>query len=239
MDEAMINEIFTRLRRAGFPDDLSGDIKQVFLHPGMPPQETTAKFQEYRSTDGYWAINIARDQVVLSTTNYGGFAEFWEKLRTAIQIVGEVAELNLNLVKRLGFRMIDVINPTTGKTWRNYLKPHFAGLSSKLFVEGSQLVYLESFAKTREGSVFAFKVSQNNNGDQIPPDIMIRTPMPAKHKDINPGTGITLLDSDHFWEGSEAFNIEVVGRRLKSLHDDMNAIWFQDIISEAAAEEWR
>lgn len=238
MDAAMVGEIFSRLRKAGFPDDVSGDIKQVMLHPGMPPQEITAKIQEYRSADGAWAVNVARDQAVLFTTNYVKYEEFWAKLRTVLDITCDIAELKLNLTKRIGFRMIDVINPSSGKTWRDYLKPHFAGLSSRLFVDGSQLVYLESVAKTGQG-VFAFKVSQNNGGEQIPPDIMIRMPMPAKHKDIRPGTAITLLDSDHFWEGSEAFDIDGIGRRVKALHDDMNVIWFDDIISDHAAAEWR
>lgn len=238
MDEAMISEIFSRLRKAGFPDDVSGDIKQVIMQPGMPPQEITGKIQEYRSADGSWAINIARDQIVLFTTNYGEYEEFWQKLQTTIHITSEVAELKLNLTKRIGMRMIDVINPTVGKTWRDYLKPHFAGLSSKMFVEGSQFVYLESVAKTPQG-VFALKVSQNNGGVQIPPDIMIRMPMPEKHKDITMGKPITLLDSDHFWEGSEAFDIDAIGRRVKLLHDDMNAIWFDDIISAHAEAEWK
>jgi len=238
MDEAMIGEIFSRLRKAGFPDDVSGDIKQVMLYPGMPPQEITAKIQEYRSADGAWAVNVARDQIVLFTTNYIEYEEFWTKLRTAIDIASEVAELKLSLTKRIGFRMIDIINPSGSTSWRDYLKPHFAGLSSKLFIEGSQLVYLESVAKTGQG-VFAFKVSQNNTGAMIPPDIMIRMPMPDKHKGIKPGTAITLLDSDHFWEGNESFDIDAIGRRVKSLHHDMNAIWFDDIISPSAMAEWQ
>ena len=237
MDEAMLGEIFARLRKAGFPDDLSGEIKQVIiLHPGMLPQESTVKLQEYRSADGAWALNVSRDQVAIFTTKYTHFGELWTKLEDALRIVSEVAELGVGTTKRVGLRMIDVINPKDGESWKNYLKPHFAGLDSSKLDGDKQRIYLE-FVSPSENGTFVLKILQNSQDMHIPPDIMMLQPMPKAHQDTA-GRDITLLDSDHFWEGSVPFGIDTIKDRLAKLHEDMNAIWFDDIISETALKTW-
>lgn len=229
-----IPAIQDRLRRNGFPSDVSGLLQQVLL-TAAGPQTIQTKQDEFRSADNTWSIAVGEDTLVLITSNYDRFAEFAEKLRLAIETVDTTAELRHGQITRIGLRYIDVIQPQPGETHRNYLQTNLHGPQSAVFTKG-QLMHLESAGQTDLGTMI-LRITQNNQGRFVPPNIVLK---PLRHKQVpQPGQLITLIDSDHFVEGEWPFSLKAIIETVDHLHRGINTAFFRDIITPHATTVWK
>ncbi len=234
-----IPTIQNRLRRAGYPEDASGVFKQISLRvePGQPgqPQITEQKRDEFRSKDNRWSLTVAEDMIAVVTTAYDRFADFLAHLEEALQIVDEIAEIHHGQVHRVGLRYVDVIDPEPGETFRDYLQGSLHGPRSSVFTGPDQLMHLESIGRTDAGH-FILRITQNDQGVLVPPDIYLR---PMVHKQqVARGKLLTLVDSDHFAEGTWDYDLPSILETLDTLHAGINKAWLEDIISPHALEAW-
>lgn len=234
-----IPAIQDRLRRAGYPEDASGVFKQISLlaEPGQPvqPQVIEQQRDEFRTKDNRWSLTVAEDMIVLVTTDYDRFSGFLARLEEALQILDEIAEIHLGQLHRVGLRYIDVIDPAPGETFRDYLQGSLHGPRSSVFTGSEQLLHLESIGRTGVGH-FILRITQNDQGALVPPDLYFR---PMVHKQqVGHGKLVTLVDSDHFVEGTWDYDLSSILETADTLHAGINKAWLEDIITPHALKVW-
>jgi uncharacterized protein (TIGR04255 family) len=231
----LIPQIYDLLRKEGFPEDASSTVQQIVITPGNAPQIIERKQDEFRSKDNKWSLTISEDMLVLVTTAYDRFEGFADRLKRSLEIVDQVAEINQGLVNRIGLRYVDVINPQHGETFRNYLQPSLHGPTSSVFTDLNSWLHLESVGRTALGTMIV-RITQNDQGVVLPPDI-IHKPMTYKMK-VETGKLITLVDSDHFVEGSWDYDLANIINTTSELHEAINAAWFNDLVTQEALTIW-
>lgn len=234
-----IPDIQDRLRRKGFPNDASGNGQNLVITQGPDGMQTEAKAvrrDEFRTKDERWAISIGPDALSLVTTAYDRYRGFHEKLLLCLQEVDAVAELSLCQVNRVGIRYIDVIDPEEGETFRDYLKKPLHGLQSDVYLDDGQVIQSQTIGRTKMGTM-SVRIWQNNQGQVIPPDILLGKPMPLSIS-VGPGKLITLVDTDHFVQGAWDFDHPSVLETADELHQGINRAWFNDVITPHARTAW-
>jgi uncharacterized protein (TIGR04255 family) len=230
-----IPQIHDLLRKEGFPEDVSSVVQQVVITPGNQPEIIQRKQDEFRSKDNQWALTISDEMLALVTTGYDRFEGFASRLRRCLEVVDQVAEIHHGMINRIGLRYVDVINPQPDQTFRDYLQPSLHGPQSNVFTGPDQWLHLESVGRTDLGTMIV-RITQNDQGIVLPPDIMHK-PMSNKMK-IEPGNVITLVDTDHFTEGSWEYDLESIMATTNELHEAINAAWFNDLVTPKAIEIW-
>lgn len=231
----LIPQIHDLLRNQGFPEDVSSTMQQVIIPPDGVPQIIPRQQDEFRSKDNKWSLVISEDMLVLITTAYDRFEGFVDRLKCSLEIVDQVAKINQGLVNRIGLRYVDVINPQPGETFRNYLQPSLHGPTSSVFTDLNNWLHLESVARTALGTMIV-RITQNDQGIVLPPDI-IHKPMIYKIK-AEAGKIITLVDSDHFVEGSWDYDLANILDTTNELHQAINTAWFNDLVTPEALTIW-
>lgn len=228
-------EISDRLRSQGFPEDVSVTMQRVVFTPAGP-QAQEAKIDEFRSKDHRWSLVIGEDACALLTSGYSTFAEFSSQLRKCMGIINEVAGLQHGQIHRVGIRYVDVIDPDQGESFRDYLQDSLHGPKSSVIQASAQQLHLESVGKTDLGTMI-IRMTQNDQGIVIPPDIMMNSPLVYK---MSPPLGkmITLLDSDHYAEHLFDYDLDRIVSLTDELHQAINAAWFNDIITDHAKAKW-
>lgn len=230
-----IPQIHDLLRKEGFPEDVSATVQQVVITPGSQPQIIERKQDEFRSKDNQWSLTISEDMLALVTTAYDRFEGFANRLRRCLEIVDQIAEIHHGLINRIGLRYVDVIDPMPDKTFRNYLQPSLHGPKSAVFTALDQWLHLESVGQTEIGTMIV-RITQNDQGIVLPPDI-VHKPMKYKMK-IDAGKRITLIDTDHFVEGSWDYDLESIMKTTDDLHGTINNAWFNDLVTKEALDIW-
>jgi uncharacterized protein (TIGR04255 family) len=228
-------DIQDRLRRIGFPEDASATLQRIRFEPGKQPEFVPARHDEFRSKDGTWGVVVAEDMLVLATTHYDRYRGFSDRLRAVLEILDQVAALKQGSIQRVGLRSVDVIAPKPGETWRTYLRPCFHGPDSPVFKPGQPSIGMEFHGETHHGRM-TIRISQNNQQLQVPPDLMVQ-PMRFR-RDYAPGQLLTLVDTDHYLEGSWDFRIADLLESLDELHMDSNTVFFESLVTDQALATW-
>jgi len=229
-------EIQHRLRDLGYPGDASTPLQRIQVEPGKAPVFMPVQHEEFRSKDNAWGVVVSEDMLVLATTQYDRFRGFAERLQAILTIVDEVAGLQKGSIIRIGLRYIDVITPKPGENWRLYLQPSLHGPASPVFDSGEPLLGMEFHGKTRIGRL-TIRISQNNQGQLVPPGTIVK-PMAFRQQDLGDRL-LTLIDSDHYVEGQWDFNMKELIETVDELHEGINTVFFDNIITKHALETWR
>jgi uncharacterized protein (TIGR04255 family) len=238
-----IPEIQEEFRRHGFPLDRSGKFQQIVIGPpgGLPIQVIEQQRWEYRSMDGSWSILVMSDAVVLQATTYTSFETFAERLELALRTVLTKTEHDrFGAVQRLGLRYIDVVQPREGEDHRFYLRPGFHGASDSVFAPGTQRLFVESVGRTAVGDLpgtLIIRVVQNDQGFTVPPDLLAAAPELVSR--AKPGELLTLIDMDHYLEGTFEPDVAWVVARAYELHDQLIEGFHEHVVTPEAIEAWR
>lgn len=235
-----IPAIQEEFRRRGFPIDRSGKIQQVMITPGGV-QSVEQERWEYRTKDETWSVLVLQDSVVLQTTDYSKFETFAEHLTSALRTVLEKTEHDkLGVVQRVGLRYVDLIAPRTGEDHRFYLRQGLHGVADQVFRAGSQRLHVESVGQTAVGDLdgtMIVRVVQNDQGFDLPPDLAGGAP---KHTSrARPNELVTLVDMDHFVEGTFEPSVEWVVARAYEMHDHLIETFHNHVVTTAAIEAWK
>lgn len=228
-----IPKIQDRLRRQGFPIDVSGEVREVAIRDGWPLMERHSHW-EYRTRDERWSVIIREQAVVVQTTAYTGFDPFLDRLLLATDTVSEVvAEL---VVERVGLRYIDWIRPEKGESWKDYVKAGFHGIENRIVRPDQSVLFAQIISQTAERSRIIARVAQNRERMVLPVDLLAHPP--ALEVAVSDGEVVTLLDLDHFCEERIDYSREDLRNRAWKLHDGLD-ILFRDMVTPHALEVWR
>ncbi len=181
-----------------------------------------------------------QDSLILQTTAYTRFEEFAKRLRSALgTVLSESQHDELGLVHRVGLRYIDVVRTTGGKDFRFYLRRGLHGLADDVYQVG-HLRHIQSTGATEVGGIrgtMIVRVVQNDQGASLPPDLMAGAPeLPASAR---VGELVTLIDMDHYIEGSFDADVELVIKRTFELHDHIIETLHDHVVTPEAIEEWK
>lgn len=232
-----IPQIQDALRKEGFPVDASYKMQHVKMEPNKAPEIIEVSQDEFRSKDNQRSIIVSEDMLVLMTTAYDDFDTFSKWLRQSLEIIDDAAQIRHGVITRIGLRYVNIIDPENGKTFRNYLKDGFHGVTkSSVFIDDNPWLQFESGGKTNEGMMIV-RTIQNSQGLVFPPDILINNPMNCKIK-ITHSNPITLVDIDHFSEGNFDYDLNSIMKTADDLHHGINSNWFNDIVTNEALAIW-
>lgn len=135
-----------QIRKKGFPETRTKKEKDL-LPPDLPEQMRRAVVlglgdDEYMffSEDGKWQITLTKDFIALQCTDYKNYAEFEERLKTALKVFWN--EYEPNYFNRIGLRYRNLANKkilgTDKDTWEfvpEHVAPELQG-SIKDEIEG-------------------------------------------------------------------------------------------------------
>lgn len=233
----VIQETF---RRRGFPIERSGEVQQMLLGPrGLDTRILTR--WEFLSMDERWSIQVLPDSIVLQTTAYDRFEGFLERLSLAVETVLKATDHDqFGVLERLGLRYVDQIRPRDGESFRDYVMPGFHGLPDDgVFLLDSGRLQAEVAGTTRVGDeegTLVIRLTQNDEGQELPMDL--QDSAPAWDRAAAPGARLTLLDTDHFLEGKYACSTAWIAQYANLLHDRINEVFFDKVITPHALEAW-
>ena len=180
-----------------------------------------------------WSIIVGGGAVVVQTTAYRGFDGFLDTLSLALTaldfVVGDL------IVERVGLRYVDFIDPRTGESWNEYVKPGYHGQVNDIVQPEKSLHFAQTVSNTGEGQRLIIRLMQNRDGNLLPPDLVPHHPHFGKR--VEPGNLATLLDLDHYREERQPFEIDKVLDTAWVLHDTLDRT-FRDVVSTHALKVW-
>ena len=241
--ERYIPAIQDTFRRTGFPIERAGKVHQVTFGPGgsAPVQTVEQQRWEYRNRDETWSVLVTEDNVVLQTTAYTRFEEFAERLLLAVNtVLSESEHDGFGVVQRVGLRYIDVVRPSAGNGFRFYLRPGLHGVPDEVFKPGRHLLHVESRGETmigRQPGTMVVRIVQNDQGHPLPPDLMAAAPKYSSRAE--PGELVTLIDMDHYVEGTFDPDSEWVVARAYEMHDHIVETFHDHVVTRDAIEVWK
>lgn len=235
-----IQEVF---RRNGFPIERAGKVQQVTFGPGdgAPVQVVEQQRWEYRNREETWSIIVMQDSVILQTTAYTRFEEFAERLKLCVHtVLAESEQDRFGIVQRVGLRYVDVVRPQSGQGFRFYLKPGLHGLPDEVYQPGRHLVHIESRGTTVVGGdtgTMVVRIVQNDQSLVLPPDLLAAAPKLPRR--VETAELITLIDMDHYVEGTFSPDSEWIVARTYEMHDDIIETFHEHVVTPEAIEEWK
>lgn len=238
-----IPEIQESFRQWDFPMERAGKVQQINFGPGGgAPQVIEQERWEYLTRDETWTVLVTQDNVVLQTTAYAKFENFAERLQNAVRTVLATTEHDrLGVIQRLGLRYINVIQPRDDQDFRAYLRPGFHGASDEVFQTGTHRLHVESTGRTQVGDdvngTMIVRVFQNNQGVSLPPDLIGGAPKSVGR--AKPGELLTLIDMDHYIEGTFDPNADWVVARAFEIHDHLIETFHEHVVTESAIKVWK
>ena len=241
--ERYIPAIQDAFRRTGFPIERAGKVHQVSLEPGgsAPVQMVEQQRWEYRNREETWSVVVTEENVILQTTAYTRFEEFAERLQSAVHtVLAESEHEGLGVVHRVGLRYIDVVLANAGNDFRFYLREGLHGVPDEVFQPGRHLLHLESRGQTMVGSdpgTMIIRIVQNDQGHSLPSDLLAAAPRHSPR--AGPGELITLIDMDHYVEGTFDPDSEWVVARAYEMHDHIVETFHDHVVTREAIEEWK
>ncbi len=121
-----VPELQEQFRRAGFPRFHQLDAQELRLGPGGA-QVIPDRRWVFADRENQIAVVLSASFVVVEQTRYVSFESFIETVAQAVEIIGEV--LDVDLCERLGFRRVNLIEPgSSGLSLREFFQPGLRGL---------------------------------------------------------------------------------------------------------------
>lgn len=228
-----IPQIQDRLRRAGFPIDVSGEAQDIAVEGNQMGFRRTPHW-EFRTKDERWSIIVREQAVVVQTSAYENFETFLERLHLATETVSEVVKSLV--IERIGLRYVDMILPGDGESWRDYVREGLHGVQNSIVRDDSSEIFTQLTCRTGENSRLILRVAQNRQGMVLPPDLLAHAP--ALGETPPEGVLVTLLDLDHFLENRVDYSGDGVDSMAWQLHDPLD-ILFRDTVTPRALKAWQ
>jgi uncharacterized protein (TIGR04255 family) len=110
----------------------------------------------------------------------------------------------------------------------------------EVFQPGRNLLHVESRGETmidRQPGTMIVRIVQNDQGHLLPPDLMAAAPKYSSRAE--PGELVTLIDMDHYVEGTFDPDSEQVIARAYEMHDQIVETFHDHVVTRDAIEEWR
>ena len=231
--EEYVPAIQERIRKA-FPR-FNKEVLQLIKvgHPGGTLEPSFTHRWTFVNKENTAGFIINADAIVFHTTDYKRFADFAESLEKGLEVIAEI--LDISLVERIGLRYIDFIEPKGTLSIRDNVHEQLAGFPNEEVGFDAVSQKHESRCATPAGQM-TIKYSQAQHDAVIPHDLLPISLSLSKSPPPNEVTGI--LDTDHYWQEGDDFDVARIMERLSKLHDHTNAAFCASVTQEAL-ESWR
>lgn len=231
-------EVQDRLRRMGFPLNLSKKLREIRV--GASGVETEERHHwEFSDRAHRQSFILDKNFATYLTTGYDRFDSFFTTLADTLDVLDEVVEGFL--VTRVGLRYVNVIRSHTEEhSWRDFVREGLRGAMSEEFVGTSVLHVHQTQAETRAGRI-AIRLVQNRDARLLPPDmeaIPLQLRLPDHVADVETGELLTLLDVDHFQSDEWTYERSILESVTWALKNISYHVTFGDILTDHALEQW-
>ncbi len=228
-----VPKVQDRLRRKGFPVDVSGEVVELVLQAEGSAQQQRRAHWEFRSLKEDWSIIVGESSIVIQTTAYPGFEKFLEILSLVMATLDEV--VGNMVVERVGLRYIDAIGLHPDESWKSYVKSGYHGQDNNIIGAENSVLFMQTVADTGPKQRMIVRMAQNRDGMLLPPDLVSHHPVLRTQPAA--GTLVTLLDLDHYREARQPFEISNVLQVAWELHEGLD-VMFRDLVTPYALEVW-
>jgi uncharacterized protein (TIGR04255 family) len=235
-----IPAIQEKLKGIGFPRFEKGEVQNVVLKQGSPPQVDRSERWDFLSRDKTLGVVLTPSFVLLQTTAYDTFNKFADILLKVFEIVA--SEVQIDIVERLGIRYIDVVRLQKNESFSDYLQPGLVGFPFSEVNDDSfrsaVIATVQSVAVAnipQSNSTLNVKCSQVGDGTFLPADI---GQSGLKYEmSLDPQEVVIILDFDHFKTVDDDFAPQALVAEFDRLHRIANMA-FRAALKRFAYEKW-
>lgn len=244
--ESFLNQSQELFRKNGFPIFHVQTMKDVRIQTdhGIKIEETEKHTYHFISGDYQDGIVVSGGSLFIQTKNYQDFSKFAELIKKAHEIYSSVTEMEL--VRGLGLRYVDLIEPKNKKPLGYYLNN---SVLSPSFGEDTGIspvdARMQHTYRTPLNSQLFLRVFAGK-GHKIVPDDLIPMVEPlyttaGKQQDLTKCSNLSaLIDTDHFIQfqpmvKASSFNIVEL---LNDMHRYTSHL-FYNTVTKTALEEWK
>lgn len=254
----LMKALHERMISEGFQEKIESEanIVDVGFDPvrqQMVQNQVQRKRVLFRAAGEQDIVEILNDSIVLKTTNYQGFKDFYDKFHRVLNGCLDIfSGLNSTLLKSVGLRYVDVIAPTGGCTLKEFVSSEVLPPSLDMVgplthhVQGATLKVIE----TKPGQILVvnFEELRCNGGRvyKILPDNLVE-PDPNCGLIINGQSewlvvssetyGLLDVDHSHNFVGSPKFSVTLIESAANELYQHASDV-FWNVISEKARDTW-
>lgn len=178
--------------------------------------------------------------MTFQTTHYETFDPFLSAFLRGLEIVHKHAELSFS--ERLGVRYLDAVVPSQGEDVTAYLTSSVLGLMASLAPRA--LVHAVSETRTQldkstlisRATIFRKPDTDLDGRVAFPPDLQPEQ-LRIADKFANIRGTYAVIDTDSWWEDRESFNLQVIEKRYRYLHEEIRRS-FDLMITPHAVKTW-
>ncbi|WP_289029676.1 TIGR04255 family protein [uncultured Paraglaciecola sp.] len=244
--DSYVKEAQELFRKSNFPifhDQIVKDIRITTDH-GIKIDEQEKHTYHFISSDYEDGIVVSGGSLFIQTKNYKDFTKFADLVKKAHEIYSSVTEMNL--VRAVGLRYIDLIEPANNQPLSYYLND---SMLSPTFGDQVDITPIEARIqhsyKTPLNSVLFLRLFAGK-GHKIVPDDLIPMIEPlfitsGKKEDLSKCSPLSaLIDTDHFIQFNpmkDATSFNVAGL-LDTMHRYTSHL-FCNVVTKEAIEEWK
>lgn len=224
------------LKKAGFPRYSRNDAQNIVFSPGAAPRFDAVERWDFLSRDKRTGVVLTPEFVTLLTNNYETFSNFSHQLEALFTVIA--AEVDIEIVERLGIRYVDLVRLEAGENFSDYLKPGLVGFpfSEVPDIQVAPVISSTQTIAQLPNSVMSVRCLQANTGAFLPPDLL---PSILHYElTLRPQEIVTILDFDHYTTTEELeFTPERLVANLDQLHRVANKT-FRAALKPFAYEKW-
>ncbi|MCQ9084880.1 TIGR04255 family protein [Vibrio harveyi] len=251
----LIQALHVRMIDEGFPEKIESQADIVeWNYDAASQQMKHRKLSNtrllFRAAGEREIVEISESSIILKSTNYGTFNDFYDKFhRLLLACMEIIPKLDKTLLKSVGLRYVDVIAPSGESTLSDYVSgeiqpPSLEGIGTHL--QGHSL----KAVKVAENQVLVVNFEElqtiDNRVQKVLPDNLIEPDEKCGlvidgQKDWLGVQSATygILDVDHTYQfvHSPTFNAAQIADATRKLYQSASDI-FWSVITEQAKQAW-
>ena len=229
--ESYIPEIQERLRKAGYPRFERLELQAVRLESGASPRMHAETRWLFINRDRTGLVSMNTNSIVLERSEYKSFDDFANELA---DVLGHIqAVIDVELIDRLGFRRVNLLEEHNNLTVAEALRSELHGVSADAFTTGGEHKY-GFLANTNVGRLIV-RTSNPAPEGVLPSDLSSSQLNVRKPSDI---ASAATVDIDHFMVEPADFSVESIVESFWNLHDASD-LAFLRTVTETALTAWQ
>ena len=228
--EKFVPDIQEQLRHNGFPRFVKGQLQELMLQADAPPRVNTTDRFEFLNRDNSLGIVLSPNSVIIQTNTYKNFEEFEKSIAVALKVVNSIVKIDL--AERIGLRYVDVVRLGEKQALADYLRPGLLGIDTTELGITTKTSRYEFLGSTSLGKLV---VRSAQSESPLPINVVPSSIAPSVS--LAPNEIATVLDFDHFFEGSLDFDIDKILSIMGDLHDAIDRA-FRNSVTTKALKFW-
>ncbi|HQH88713.1 MAG TPA: TIGR04255 family protein [Rectinema sp.] len=241
-----IPAIQDQLRKNGFPLVYHKNIAKLEASPSGLEQVAVSQWK-FETPERHTSVILDQDQILLQTTTYESFEKFIELYFSILKPVLDITEHGTHgIAGRLGLRYVDqVTRQSHDDDIDSYLRPSMQGMSSPYFKNKKKrythIEVADTELRNGQKGMLSIRILRNAEQLDLPSDLYSEAPVRLRIIDVN--DDFALIDMDHGCENPFPSNcigipIDQLEDIYFALHDTIDEVFFQSVITEEGVKKW-